>query len=43
MRTVNLFDEGQSYTEEEYAGWLAEAGFDGFERVSPQGANTHLD
>lgn len=32
--TINLFDNGQSYTEEEYASWLVEAGFEGFERVS---------
>ena len=34
MTTINLFDDGQAYTEEEYAGWLVEAGFEGFERQS---------
>ena len=34
MTTINLFDDGQAYTEEEYAGWLVEAGFEGFQRVS---------
>ena len=31
--TLNLFDEGQAFAEEEYAQWLAEAGFEGFTRV----------
>jgi len=30
---LNVFDEGQSYTEHEYRDWLAEAGFAGVERV----------
>ncbi len=34
MMTLNVYDDGQSYTEGEYAGWLAEAGFESFERVS---------
>ena len=32
LLTLNLFDEGQAFTEEEYARWLAEAGFEGFTR-----------
>ena len=27
--TLNLFDDGQAYTEQEYLDWLAEAGFAG--------------
>jgi hypothetical protein len=30
---LNVFDEGQSYTEQEYRDWLTEAGFAGVERV----------
>ncbi len=30
---LNVFDEGQSYTEQEYRDWLTEAGFVGIERV----------
>ena len=37
MMTINQYDDGQSYTEDEYAGWLVEAGFEGFERVSLSG------
>ncbi|MDA0768700.1 MAG: methyltransferase [Chloroflexi bacterium] len=33
LLTINLYDDGQSYTEQEYADWLAEAGFEGFERA----------
>jgi ubiquinone/menaquinone biosynthesis C-methylase UbiE len=31
---LNIYDHGQAYTEQEYHGWLAEAGFVDFERVS---------
>ena len=34
MMTINLYDDGQSYTEQEYADWLVAAGFEGFERVT---------
>ena len=35
---MNLYDEGQAYTEQEHRDWLAEAGFEGFERIDvPQG------
>ena len=37
LLTTNIYDEGQAYTEQEYADWLAEAGFEGFERVSLPG------
>ena len=37
MMTISLYDDGQSYTEEEHSSWLAEAGFEGFERVSLSG------
>ena len=30
---LNVFDEGQSYTEHEYRDWLTEVGFVGIERV----------
>jgi ubiquinone/menaquinone biosynthesis C-methylase UbiE len=30
---LNVFDEGQSYTEHEYRDWLTEAGFAGIQRV----------
>ena len=30
---LNTYDEGGSYTEQEYKDWLTEAGFEGFERV----------
>jgi ubiquinone/menaquinone biosynthesis C-methylase UbiE len=30
---VNVFDEGQAYTEQEYKEWLEEAGFEGFRRT----------
>lgn len=30
---INLYDEGQAYTEQEHRDWLAEAGFEGFERI----------
>ena len=39
--TLNLFDEGQAFAEEEYARWLAEAGFEGFTR-SPLSAGNSL-
>ena len=35
---INIFDEGQAYTEQEYRDWLTEAGFEDFEReVLPNG------
>ena len=37
MMTVNVYDDGQAYTEDEYAGWMADAGFEGFERVHLSG------
>jgi hypothetical protein len=30
---VNMFDNGQAYTESEYRGWLSDAGFDDISRV----------
>ena len=33
LRFLNIYDEGQAYTEQEYRDWLTEAGFEGFERV----------
>jgi cyclopropane fatty-acyl-phospholipid synthase-like methyltransferase len=30
---VNVFDEGQSYTEQEYRDWIADAGFEQCERL----------
>jgi cyclopropane fatty-acyl-phospholipid synthase-like methyltransferase len=29
---INVYDEGQAYTEQEYRNWLEEAGFDSFRR-----------
>ncbi len=29
LLTLNLYDDGQAYTEQEYLDWLEEAGFDG--------------
>jgi cyclopropane fatty-acyl-phospholipid synthase-like methyltransferase len=29
---INIYDDGQAYTESEYRGWLEDAGFVGFER-----------
>jgi hypothetical protein len=34
MVYINLYDEGQAYTEQEHRDWLAEAGFKGFERIA---------
>ncbi len=31
---INVYDEGQAYTEQEYREWLEEAGFGDFERLS---------
>jgi SAM-dependent methyltransferase len=37
---LNIYDEGQAYTEGEHHTWLGEAGFGGFERVPlPEGAS----
>ena len=41
LLALNLFDEGQAFAEEEYARWLAEAGFEGFTR-SPMSAGASL-
>lgn len=30
---INIYDEGQAYTEQEHKAWLEEAGFDDFERI----------
>ena len=30
---LNAYDEGQAYTEQEHRDWLAEAGFEGFQRI----------
>ena len=38
LLALNIFDEGQAYTEQEHRDWLSEAGFEGFERlVLPDG------
>jgi SAM-dependent methyltransferase len=34
LHFLNIFDEGQAYTEQEHRDWLAEAGFVGFKRVN---------
>ena len=35
---LNIYDQGQAYTEREHRGWLAEAGFENFERkILPDG------
>ena len=40
---LNVYDHGQAYTEQEYRGWLAEAGFVDFERVPlPSNPNSIL-
>ena len=31
---INYYDAGQAYTEQEHMDWLAEAGFEGFERIT---------
>jgi len=31
---INLYDEGQAYTEQEHRDWLADASFEDFERIS---------
>ena len=37
---VNLYDEGQAYTEQEHKDWLSEAGFVSFERIKlPDGGS----
>ncbi len=37
---VNVFEEGQAYTEQEYKEWLEEAGFGGFRRtIMPDGGS----
>lgn len=37
---INIYDEGQAYTEQEHRDWLAEAGFDGFERITLPGGGS---
>lgn len=37
---INIYDEGQAYTEQEHRDWLAEAGFDGFERTIFSGGDS---
>ena len=32
---INVYDEGQAYTEQEHKDWLEEAGFGSFERITP--------
>ena len=41
LNALNASDEGQAFAEEEYARWLAEAGFQGFTR-SPLSGGTSL-
>lgn len=37
---INLYDEGQAYTEQEHRNWLSEAGFEDFERITlPEGGS----
>ena len=33
LNFLNIYDGGQSYTEQGNRGWLSDAGFEGFERV----------
>lgn len=40
LRELNQFDEGQAFAEEEYARWLAEAGFQDFNRSPLSGGNS---
>jgi hypothetical protein len=37
---LNIYDEGQAYTEQEYRTWLTAAGFTGMERVSLTGTSS---
>jgi ubiquinone/menaquinone biosynthesis C-methylase UbiE len=38
---INVYDEGQAYTEQEHKDWLEEAGFVNFERIKlPEGGST---
>ena len=37
---INIFDDGQAYTEQEYRAWLTEAGFTGIERVRLAGGSS---
>lgn len=40
LNFLNMYDEGQAYTENEHRDWLTEAGFEGFERiVVPDGSS----
>ena len=40
MRAISIYDEGESYTEQEYRDWLADAGIVGFERhLQPDGTS----
>ncbi len=38
--TLNLYDEGQAYSEQEYLEWLAEAGFEGADVTPLSGGMT---
>lgn len=40
VMTLNIFEEGQAFAEEEYAQWLAEAGFEGFTRLPLSAGNS---
>jgi len=40
LLTLNLYDDGQAYTEQEYLDWLAEAGFEGGDIGALPGGNT---
>ncbi len=37
---INIYDEGQAYTEQEHRDWLTEAGFDGFKRIILSGGGS---
>jgi cyclopropane fatty-acyl-phospholipid synthase-like methyltransferase len=37
---INVYDEGQAYTEHEYRSWLTEAGFTGIERIHLTGGES---
>ena len=40
MRVINIYDQGEAYTEQEYRDWLADAGMVGFERhLQPDGTS----
>ena len=37
---VNIYDQGQAYTESEHRQWLADAGFGTFERIAVGGGTS---